>query len=101
MLAYDYPVLGFMLTMLYFFVFIIWIVLLFRVFVDIFRSPDLGGFAKALWFIFVVFLPFLGVFVYVIARGQKMAEHAAIRAAQQDAAMQQYIRQAVANGPDA
>jgi hypothetical protein len=99
MLAYDYPILGFFWTFLYFFIFIVWIMLLFRVFVDIFRSHDMGGFAKALWFIFVVFLPFLGVFVYVIARGHKMAEHDAQAAAAQDAAAKEYIRQAVANDP--
>ena len=100
MLAYDYPVLGFFWTMLYFFVFIIWIMLLFRIFVDIFQSHDMGGFAKAVWFIFVIVLPFLGVFVYLIARGDKMAQHAAERAAAQDAAAQEYIRQAVANDPN-
>ena len=57
--------------MLYFFLFFIWIMLLFRVFADIFRSHDMGGFAKALWVIFVIVLPFLGVFVYLIARGDK------------------------------
>ena len=53
MLAYDYPILGFFWTFLYFFVFVIWIMLLFRIFVDIFQSHDMGGFAKAVWFIFV------------------------------------------------
>jgi Phospholipase_D-nuclease N-terminal len=100
-LAYDYPLLGFFWTMLYFFVFFIWILLLFRVFVDIFRSHDMGGFIKACWFIFVVALPFLGVFVYLIVRGHKMAEHAAQDMAAQDAAAQAYIRQAVANDPAA
>jgi uncharacterized membrane protein YhaH (DUF805 family) len=99
MLAYDYPMLGFFWTFLYFFVFIIWIMLLFRVFVDIFRSHDMGGFAKALWFIFVIILPFLGVFVYLIARGGKMSEHAMQDAAAQDAAAKAYIRQAVAEDP--
>ena len=99
MLAYDYPIMGFFWTFLYFFIFIIWIMLLFRVFLDIFRIHDMGGFAKAIWFIFVVFLPFLGVFVYLIARGHKMADHAAQDAAAQDAAAKAYIRQAVADDP--
>ena len=77
--SYQYPILDFFLTMLYFFLFIIWIWLLIMVFVDIFRSHDMGGFAKALWVIFVIILPFLGVFVYLIARGGKMHERAAQR----------------------
>ena len=67
--------------MLYFFLFIIWIWLLITVFIDIFRSRDMGGGAKALWCIFVIILPFLGVFVYLIARGGKMHERAAADAA--------------------
>ena len=64
-------------SMLWFFCFFIWIWLLIVVFGDIFRSHDIGGWAKALWVIFVIVLPFLGVFVYLIARGHKMSEHAA------------------------
>ena len=62
------------------------------VFGDIFRSPDLSGWAKALWTIFVIIVPYLGVFVYLIARGGKMQEHGRQAAAQQDAAMRQYIQ---------
>ena len=80
------------LEILYFFLFIIWIWLLIMVFVDIFRSPELSGLSKALWVLFVIVLPFLGVFIYLIARGGKMHEHAAQAAAAQDAAMRQYIR---------
>jgi ABC-type multidrug transport system fused ATPase/permease subunit len=94
MLASSYPVLDAFLTMLYFFLFIIWIWLLIMVFVDIFRSHDMGGVAKALWVIFVIILPFLGVFVYLIARGSKMHERAAADAAQQQKAFDQYVRQA-------
>ena len=77
MIASSYPILDAFLTMLYFFLFIIWIWLLITVFIDIFRSRDMGGWAKALWVIFVIVLPFLGVFVYLIARGGKMHERAA------------------------
>ena len=77
MLASSYPVLDAFLTMLYFFLFIIWIWLLIYVFMDIFRSHDMGGGAKALWVIFIIILPFLGVFVYIIARGDKMHERSA------------------------
>ncbi len=91
--SYQYPILDFFLTMLYFFLFFIWIWLLIMVFVDIFRSHDMGGLAKALWVIFVIILPFLGVFVYLIARGDKMHERAAAETAQQQKAFDQYVRQ--------
>jgi hypothetical protein len=94
MLASSYPVLDAFLTMLYFFLFIIWIWLLITVFIDIFRSHDMGGLQKALWVIFVIILPFLGVFVYLIARGSKMHERAAAEAAQQQKAFDSYVRQA-------
>src|ERR1700678_2632817 len=90
MLASSYPVLDAFLTILYFFMFFIWIWLLITVFADIFRSHDLGGMAKALWTIFVIVIPFLGVFVYLIARGGKMHERAAEQAAQQQKAFDQY-----------
>ena len=69
MLGDTYPLGGVFLTMLYFFLFFIWIWILITVFIDIFRSHDLNGWVKALWCIFVIILPFLGVFVYLIARG--------------------------------
>ncbi|HSZ37030.1 MAG TPA: SHOCT domain-containing protein [Acidimicrobiales bacterium] len=94
MIASSYPVLDAFLTMLYFFLFIIWIWLLITVFIDIFRSRDMGGGAKALWCIFVIILPFLGVFVYLLARGGKMHERAAAEAAQQQKAFDSYVRQA-------
>jgi hypothetical protein len=83
------------LSMIWFFLFFIWIWLLIVVFSDIFRSHDLSGWAKALWVLFVVFLPYLGVFVYLIARGRKMSEHAVEAAQAQDAAARQYIQSAV------
>jgi hypothetical protein len=83
-------------SMLWFFIFFIWIWLLIVVFSDIFRSPDLSGWGKALWSIFVIILPYLGVFVYLIARGHKMHEHAAAAAQQQEAAFRQYVQQAAA-----
>jgi hypothetical protein len=81
-------------SMLWFFMFFIWLWLLIIVFGDIFRSHDLGGVSKAIWTIFVIFLPYLGVFVYLIARGHKMAEHAAEAAKAQNDAARQYIQQA-------
>jgi Phospholipase_D-nuclease N-terminal/Short C-terminal domain len=94
MLGTDYPVLDAFLTILYFFLFFIWIWLLVMVIFDIFRSHDMGGLAKALWVIFIIVLPFLGVFVYLIARGSKMHERAAAEAAQQQKAFDSYVRQA-------
>ena len=88
-------------SMLYFFLFFIWIWLLITVFADIFRSDDLSGWGKAFWTLFVVVLPYLGVFVYLIARSGKMHEHA-VRAAQaQDEAARAYIRSAAGSAPSA
>ena len=81
----DYPLLSVFLYMLWFFVFILWLFLLFAVFADIFRSRDLGGGAKALWVVFVIVVPYLGVFVYLIARGHKMGDHSAGAAQAPDA----------------
>ncbi len=81
-------------SMLWFFMFFIWIWLLITVFADIFRSHDLGGFAKAIWVIFVILVPYLGVFVYLIARGHKMHEHAVQAVEAQDAANRAYIQSA-------
>jgi len=91
--SYQYPILDFFWTMLMFFLFIVWIWILITVFIDIFRSPDLSGGLKALWFIFVLVLPFLGVLIYLIARGSKMQEHRVqeMQATQQQ--MDAYIKQ--------
>jgi len=85
-------------SMIWFFLFFIWIWILIMVFADIFRSHDMGGWAKALWVIFVIFLPYLGVFVYLIARGGKMHEHAVQAAQAQDEQMRAYIRSASSAG---
>jgi hypothetical protein len=96
--GYDYPILGLFWTMLWLFLWIAWLMVLFRVIFDIFRSHDMGGVAKALWAIFVIVLPFLGVFVYLIARGRSMAERDAKEAQAQEAAFQSYVRQAAGSG---
>lgn len=83
------------LSMMWFFLFFIWIWVLVRVFADIVSSRDLSGWGKALWTVFVIVLPYLGVFVYLVARGEKMHEHAADAAQAQDAANPQYIQSAV------
>jgi hypothetical protein len=86
------------LSMLWFFLFFIWIWLLISVFADIFRSDDLSGWGKALWTIFVIVLPYLGVFVYLIARGKKMGEHALAQQQRQEAQMRQYVQSVSASG---
>ena len=88
-------------SLLWFFLFFIWIWILITVFADIFASHDLSGWAKALWVIFVIVMPYLGVFVYLIARGHKMSEHAREAAQAQDAAAKQYIRDAAGTGGSA
>ena len=88
------PLLDLFWTMLMFFLFFIWIWLLISVFADIFRSHDLGGWAKALWIVFVVIVPFLGVLIYLIVRGQPMQERSMAQAAEQSQAQAAYIRQA-------
>jgi hypothetical protein len=82
------------LEMLYFVLFFIWIWLLIVVFSDLFRSHDIGGWAKAAWVIGIIILPYLGVLLYLIVRGHKMAEHAQQAAAAQDTAARAYIRSA-------
>ena len=80
-------------AMLWFFMFFIWIWLLIVVFGDIFRSSDLSGWGKALWVIFVIILPYLGILVYLIARGKSMQERAIAQAAEQEKARRQYIQE--------
>jgi ABC-type multidrug transport system fused ATPase/permease subunit len=98
MLAYSYPLLGVFWTMLWLFLFIIWIWILIAVFVDIFRSHDIGGLAKALWVIFIIVLPLLGVLIYLIARGGKMQERATRDAANQEQEFRGYVQQVASEG---
>jgi hypothetical protein len=98
MIAYTYPLADLFGTMLGLFVFFIWFWLLIVVFSDIFRSKDLGGGAKMLWVLFVIILPFLGIFVYLIARGGKMHERAAAQADQQKQAFDAYVKEAAGSG---
>ena len=95
----NYPLLNLFWTMLEFFVWVIWIWLLIWVFIDIFRSRDLSGWAKALWFLFVLVIPLIGVLVYLIARGDSMHERAARQVQQEDQEARKYIQQAAASSP--
>ena len=93
MVAYTYPLLSLFWTMLLFFGFVVWIWLLIVVFGDIFRSHDIGGFAKALWVLLVIFLPLVGVLIYLIARGGKMQERASQDARQQQQEFDTYVQE--------
>ena len=85
-------------SMLWFFMFVIWIWMIVAIFSDIFRSEDLSGWGKALWTIFIIFLPYLGAFVYLIARGSKMQGHAMADAARQEAAFRAQVQEAAGSG---
>jgi hypothetical protein len=101
LLAYDYPILGLFWTMLIIFLWIAWLMLLFKVIFDIFRSHDMGGVAKAFWAIFVIIIPWLGVLVYLIARGRSMQERDIENARAQQEAMNAYIRDTAGTGTSA
>ncbi len=90
----SYPALNVFWTIIEVFLWIIWFWILITVFIDIFRSPDLSGWGKALWFIFVLLIPLIGVLVYLIVRGGKMHEHSVQLAQQQDAEARRYIQEA-------
>jgi ABC-type multidrug transport system fused ATPase/permease subunit len=92
----SYPLLNVFWSMFIFFLWIIWIWILITVFIDNFRSNDLSGGAKALWFLFVLFIPLIGVLVYLIARGGKMHERAVRQAQQQDQEFRAYVQEAAA-----
>lgn len=99
-LAYDYPLLSAFWTMLWFFLWVLWFILLFRVIFDIFRDDDMSGWAKAGWLVFVIVVPFLGVLVYVIARGRGMGKREIAQARAQQQAFDSYVREAAqGSGP--
>jgi Short C-terminal domain len=95
----SYPLLNLFWTMFEFFLWVAWIWILIMVFIDIFRSHDLSGWAKALWLIFVLVIPLIGVLVYLIARGGEMQDRAVRQAQQQDAEARRYIQQAASESP--
>ena len=96
----SYPLLNVFWTIFLVFLWVAWIWVLIAVFIDIFRSSDLSGWGKALWFLFVLLIPLIGVLVYLIARGGKMHERAEQQAQQQDEAFRSYVQQAAADSPD-
>ena len=90
----SYPLLNVFWTIFEIFIWVLWIWIVIWILIDIFRSHDLSGGAKALWFIFVLFIPLLGVLVYLIVRGGSMHERAVQQAQQQDKEARAYIREA-------
>ena len=94
------PILDLFWAMLWFFLLFAWIWLLISIFIDIFRSDDMGGWAKALWVIFVIVLPFLGVLIYLIVRGNSMTQRRVDEAKAQRQASDEYIRQVSGGGGD-
>jgi Short C-terminal domain/Phospholipase_D-nuclease N-terminal len=82
--SYSYPLLGAFWTIIEIFLWVLWFWVLITVFIDIFRSHDLSGWGKALWFLFVLIIPLIGVLVYLIVRGGKMHERMVQQAQQQD-----------------
>ncbi len=101
MLASSYPILDLFWTMAMFFLLFFWIFILIQIIIDIFRSHDMGGFAKALWLIGILIFPLLGVLIYLIARGGKMHERQIEAAQAQQKAMNQYIKETASSGSSA
>ena len=99
MLAASYPFLDVLWSMVIFFMFFIWIMILFKVFSDLFRRRDIGGGTKTIWIIFVILLPFLGVFIYLIAEGNKMADRDAEQMQVAKAQQDEYIKSVAGSSP--
>ena len=93
LLAANYPFLDVLWTLFIFFLWVIWFWLLFTVFVDVFRRHDIHGGKKTLWLIFVIILPFLGVFIYIITQNDGMTQRNIERAQAQRSQFDQYVRE--------
>ncbi|HTR89311.1 MAG TPA: SHOCT domain-containing protein [Solirubrobacteraceae bacterium] len=91
-LATSYPFLEVFWTMLIFFAFVVWIWLLFTVIADIFRRHDAGGFVKVLWIIFIIIIPYFGVFIYLIVEHKGMTERAISAQTEAKSQMDEYVR---------
>lgn len=98
LVAADYPFLDVLWTMFIFFLWIIWFFLLFRVIADIFRRKDIGGGSKTLWLLFVILLPFLGVFVYLIVNSNEMADRDVQRAQASQQQFDSYVKEVAGSG---
>jgi hypothetical protein len=98
LLASDYPFLDVFWSILIFFLWVAWFMLLFRVFADIFRRHDIGGGTKTLWIIFTIVVPFLGVFVYIISQNHHMMERDAAQAQARQQQFDDYVQSRAAAG---
>ncbi len=98
LLAASYPFLDVLWTMFIFFIWIMWFVLLFRVWGDIFHRQDLSGLGKTGWLLFTIFLPFLGVFIYLLTNNDGMTKRAIERAQGQQAQFDEYVRSTAGSG---
>ena len=98
MIAASYPLLNLFWTMALIFLWILWFMLLFRVWGDIFSRHDIHGLGKTGWLLFTIFLPFLGVFVYLITQNEQMTQRALDRAQAQQAQFDDYVRSTAASG---
>jgi len=96
--AADYPFLDVLWTMLIFFIWIAWFMILFRVLIDIFRRHDIGGGSKVLWIVLVILVPFLGVFVYIITQSHHMAERDMKQAAAAQAQFDEHVKSVAGSG---
>ena len=99
MVAASYPFMDVLWSMVIFFLFVIWIWILITVFADIFRRRDIGGGMKAVWIIFVILLPYLGVFIYLIAEGHHMADRNAEQMSSARAQQDEYIKSVAGSSP--
>jgi Short C-terminal domain len=97
--SYSYPLLGAFWTILEIFLWVIWFWILITVFIDIFRSHDLSGWGKALWFLFVLIIPLVGVLVYLIVRGGSMHERMVRQAQRQDEEFRNYVQETAGSSP--
>ncbi|MFE2284641.1 PLDc N-terminal domain-containing protein [Streptomyces sp. NPDC059443] len=95
----DYPLLNLFWTMLWLFLWVMWFFLLFKVITDIFRDHELNGWAKAGWLVLVLLLPYIGVFVYLIARGRSMGQRDVKQAEEREKAFQDYVQKAAGGAP--
>jgi hypothetical protein len=98
LVAAEYPFLDVIWTMIIFFAWVTWFWLLITVFGDIFRRHDVGGFKKVLWVIFVILVPFLGVFIYLIANNRGMAERSVSQARAQQQRFEEQVQSAAGSG---
>ena len=96
--SYSYPLLGAFWTIVEIFLWVIWFWILITIFIDIFRSQDLSGWGKALWFLFVLLIPLIGVLVYLIVRGGSMHDRAVKQAQQQDEQFRAYVQETAGTG---